>query len=181
MRYYIKRFLDVLPAMLSVVFYKLVYGFGSVKGPVVAFGGRVNFNIRAGGRLEYGKITSRGSVDVFCDGGRVTIEDGVFLNNGCSLNAMRRISIGRDTIFGEGVKIYDHDHVIQPDGSIGKHEFKILPVTIGAGCWIGSNVVILKGVSICDQVVVGAGAVVSRSITEPGVFVVKNGALTKIR
>jgi acetyltransferase-like isoleucine patch superfamily enzyme len=42
---------------------------------------------------------------------------------------------------------------------------------IGNGCRIGTNSTILPEIEICDDVVIGAGAVVNRSITEPGTYV----------
>src|ERR1044072_1159584 len=44
-------------------------------------------------------------------------------------------------------------------------------VTIGSNCNIGSNAVIRNGISICDDVVIGAGSVVVKDITEPGIYV----------
>jgi acetyltransferase-like isoleucine patch superfamily enzyme len=42
---------------------------------------------------------------------------------------------------------------------------------IGNSCRIGSNSTILPNVQICDDVVIGAGAVVTKSITEPGTYI----------
>lgn len=42
--------------------------------------------------------------------GEVRIGDDVFFNNYCSLNAIDSISIGDGTVFGENVKVYDHNH-----------------------------------------------------------------------
>ncbi len=44
-------------------------------------------------------------------------------------------------------------------------------VTVGKYCYIGTAATILPGVSICDGVTIGAGAVVTKNITEPGVYV----------
>lgn len=112
-------------------------------------------------------------MSIFCDGGMISIGNGAFFNNNCSLNSMASISIGDDTLFGENVKVYDHDHVINPDGTISKNQFHIAPVSIGKNCWIGSNATILKGVTICDSVVIGAGAVIAKSIDTPGIYVAK--------
>jgi UDP-N-acetylbacillosamine N-acetyltransferase len=42
---------------------------------------------------------------------------------------------------------------------------------IGSRCRIGTNSTILPGIEICDDVVIGAGAVVTKNITEPGTYV----------
>ena len=40
----------------------------------------------------------------------VILEENVFMNNYCSINAIEKIEIGENTLFGEGVKLYDHNH-----------------------------------------------------------------------
>ena len=69
-----------------------------------------------------------------------------------------------DRLIGEGVqigpdtKIYDHDHDYRVPGGIGAGKFVTAPVTIGDNSWIGCNVVILRGTSICKNCIVGAGS-----------------------
>ena len=90
-----------------------------------------------------------------------------FFNNSCSLNCLSRVEIGENSIFGEGVKIYDHNHKHNfHDGrlKIERNEFSIGKVTIGKDCWIGSNVTILKGVTIGDNCIVGANTLIYKSI-----------------
>lgn len=41
-----------------------------------------------------------------------------------------------------------------------------MPVHIGKNCWIGANAVILPGITICDNVVVGAGSVVTKDLPD---------------
>lgn len=177
---FIKQGLGVVISEVSVLFYKFLYGWRAVCGPRFRFGRGLDICIRRGGCFLYGKVKSRGGLSVFCDGGRVVLGDGVFLNRGCSLNAMSEILIGDGTIFGEDVKIYDHNHVVRSDG-VSRGDFTVAGVRIGKGCWIGSNVVILKGVVICDGVTIGAGAVVSKSINEPGVYIARSlGALEPV-
>ena len=70
------------------------------------------------------------------------IKEGVFMNRYCSINCLGTIVIGSNTIFGEGVKIYDHNHYyegIDSGLSIKKTGLKIGKVSIGSNCWIGSN------------------------------------------
>ena len=44
------------------------------------------------------------------NGGRVVLGDDVFFNDFCALHARKSITIGDGTIFGENVRIYDHNH-----------------------------------------------------------------------
>ena len=49
--------------------------------------------------------------NIVLDGsGTLIIHENVFFNNYCSVNCLGRIEIGENSIFGEGVRIYDHNH-----------------------------------------------------------------------
>lgn len=98
---------------------------------------------------------------------RLQIGDYVFFNNYCSVNCLEKITIGKGTMFGEGVKIYDHNHTHSyVDGRLvaNRTDFKAAPVSIGEDCWIGSNVTILPGVSIGNNVIIGANNLIYQSI-----------------
>ena len=106
----------------------------------------------------------------------ITISENVFFNNYCSINALGKISIGENTIFGEAVKIYDHNHKHDRVNNIlevERDEFSIAPVSIGRNCWIGSNVTILKGVEIGDNVIVGANCLIYQSIPSNSIVKLK--------
>lgn len=94
---------------------------------------------------------------------KLTIGDGCQFNTGCSITCQKRITIGPNCLFGEGVRIYDHDHRFD-SGQVYRDEFTMAPITIGSGCWFGSGVTILKGVTIGDNVIVAAGTRVTKSI-----------------
>lgn len=99
------------------------------------------------------------------DDGYVHIGDNAFFNNDCTINVHQRVEIGSDCIFGENVKIYDHNHRFSKmDISISEQGFTCRPVHIGNNCWFGSGVIILAGTSIGDHVVVGAGCVICGDI-----------------
>lgn len=105
---------------------------------------------------------------------KILIGDNVFFNNYCSLNSHHLISIGNDCIFGENVKIYDHNHVFYKKNiKIAKQGFSDGKIEIGENCWFGSNVVILPNTKIGDNVVVGAGVVLNGNI--PSNCIVKLG------
>ena len=96
-------------------------------------------------------------------GGKLILHDGVFINNSCSFNCMERIEIGNGTMMGEGVRFYDHDHVYTAE-KIEKWQWITAPIRVGRDCWIGSNVTILKGVTIGDNTIIGAGCLVRKDI-----------------
>ncbi|OCX54562.1 hypothetical protein BEL04_10015 [Mucilaginibacter sp. PPCGB 2223] len=100
--------------------------------------------------------------------GRLVIEKNVFFNNYCSVNCLGNIEIGENTMFGEGVKIYDHNHAHSYTAGgqlvVEKAEFKISSVKIGKNCWIGSNATILNNVEIGDNVIIGAHCLIYKSV-----------------
>ena len=95
--------------------------------------------------------------------GKVILHDGVFINNSCSFNCMERIEIGAGTMMGEGVRFYDHDHIYTAE-KIEKWQWTTAPIRVGRDCWIGSNVTILKGVTIGDNTIIGAGCLIRNDI-----------------
>lgn len=107
----------------------------------------------------------------------------VFFNNYCSINCLEKIEIGENTMFGEGVKIYDHNHSFGYKSNnliVAKDKFETAPVSIGKNCWIGSNVTILKGVTIGDNVVIGANNLIYQSIADNTVVKLKTDYITEI-
>lgn len=99
----------------------------------------------------------------------------MFFNHDCSITCEgSTITIGEGTIFGEGVKIYCHNHKYKDaTRPIKEQGYSCAPVSIGKHCWIGSNVVILKGVSIGNNSVIGAGCVVYKNVAANTVVVNK--------
>ncbi|WP_261021752.1 DapH/DapD/GlmU-related protein [Streptococcus mitis] len=95
--------------------------------------------------------------------GKLILHDGVFINNSCSFNCMERIEVGNGTMMGEGVRFYDHDHVYTAE-KIEKWQWTTEPIRVGRDCWIGSNVTILKGVTIGDNTIIGAGCLIRNDI-----------------
>jgi carbonic anhydrase/acetyltransferase-like protein (isoleucine patch superfamily) len=88
------------------------------------------------------------------------------LSGGCYLQGINGIRIGGGTLIAPGVKIISADHDLEHGGWLPAP-----PIEIGTDCWIGANAVILPGVTLGDGVIVGAGAVVTRSFDD-GVRVV---------
>lgn len=95
--------------------------------------------------------------------GKLILHDGVFINNSCSFNCMERIEIGNGTMMGEGVRFYDHDHSYTAE-KIEKWQWTTAPIRVGRDCWIGSNVTILKGVTIGDNTIIGAGCLIRNDV-----------------
>ena len=113
-----------------------------------------------------GGVTFRKDFTLLIDGpAKVSIGDRCFFNNFCSVVAMDNIIIGNDCIFGENVKIYDHNHRFTIKGKVkAKQGYKTAPIVIKDNCWIANDVVILKGVTIGENCVIGAGCIIKEDI-----------------
>ncbi|WP_416867065.1 MAG: acyltransferase [Imperialibacter sp.] len=84
-----------------------------------------------------------------------------FANSGhCYIQGINGIVIGDNSIFAPGVKIISANH---SKTDFTKHDKSLGPIIIGKSCWIGANAVILPGVHLGDNVIVGAGSVVTKS------------------
>ena len=73
------------------------------------------------------------------------------------------IYVGDYTMFAPGVIVATAGHQILPELRETVYQYN-MPVHIGKNCWIGAGAIILPGVTIGDQVVVGAGSVVTKDL-----------------
>lgn len=94
-------------------------------------------------------------------GKNITVGRNVFINSGCKFQDQGGIYIGDETFIGHNVVLATLDHDIDPE-----KRYMLYPaaIRIGKRVWIGSNVVVTKGVTIGDNSVIAAGAVVTKDI-----------------
>jgi len=94
----------------------------------------------------------------------IVIGNNNWLNNNVSIIANEKIVIGDECRIGNNVVIVDCDfHEIEP-AFRGRSHGITSTVSIGNNVWLGSNVMVLKGVTIGDNSVIGAMSLVSKSI-----------------
>lgn len=81
-------------------------------------------------------------------------------------NCAIQVTIGKDVLIASNVLITDSDHVVEVGGipATRNNKFISKPVAVEDNCWIGQNVVILKGVRIGHDSIIGANSVVTKDI-----------------
>ncbi len=99
-----------------------------------------------------------------CDFGcNIYIGDNFFANFNLTILDEAKVYIGNNVFIGPNVSLYTACHPLDPALRNTGVEWAE-PITIGDNVWIGGNVTILPGVTIEDNVVVGAGSVVTHDI-----------------
>jgi len=100
----------------------------------------------------------------YCDYGyQIRIGARTFVNFGLVALDVAPITIGDDVQIGPNVQLLTPTHPVEAEARRAKWE-AARPITIGSNAWLGGGVIVLPGVSIGENTVVGAGAVVSRDL-----------------
>lgn len=109
------------------------------------------------------------AVQKSCKKQLLKVGDNVTIGESSNFSCFDKIEIGNDVLFGRRVTIIDNSH-----GFFNKEYLSVPPrlrhleskgpIIIGDKCWIGEKVTILSGVTIGRCSVIGAGAVVTKSI-----------------
>jgi acetyltransferase-like isoleucine patch superfamily enzyme len=122
---------------------------GFPKPRVINWGGEIHAE---------GCAFSPGMVFEVFRGGVIRIGKGTMFNHNARIAAAREVSIGRNCLIGFDAVIADNDLHVRP--GLGAPE----PVRIGDNVWIGFRAAVLKGVTIGDGAVIGAGAIVTEDV-----------------
>ena len=94
-------------------------------------------------------------------GKNITIGKNVFINAGCKFQDQGGITIDEGALIGHGVVLATLDHDFAPEK---RQQLHPAPIHIGKRVWIGANAVVTKGVTMGDNAVVAAGAVVTQDV-----------------
>lgn len=112
-------------------------------------------------------------------GAELIVGDDVSINYATLISVMKSVRIGAHTLIASNVQIYDNgSHPLEPGRRLRNDSITLdeaSPVVIGHNVWIASGAIILAGVEIGDHSIVGAGAVVTKSVP-PRVVVAGNPA-----
>lgn len=165
----------VLVSLPKVLWLKLRYA-GKCTMPLIqAFGHHTEVKIKDG-TARFGKEQiTRGNAVFRVEGGELIIGDKCFFNQNVSITCKKKVVIGDRCQIANNVVIVDHDHA----GSENWGSYVETPVTIGNDVWIGANVVIMRGTTIGDKAVIGAGSIVKGDIPAGKVFYQKRETMIK--
>lgn len=148
---------------------------GARLGSAVVLGpGADLFRVRwKGVKIGRGTIIGRRAwIQVVNDGGSISIGTGCSIGRDVVISSASSIAIGNDCLVSYRVSILDHDH----EFSEGKTPVNSQPgergdIVIEDRCFIGANAVILKGVRIGHDSIIGAGSIVTRSFPPLSILV----------
>lgn len=96
-------------------------------------------------------------------GGHVHFGKNIYANFNLTMVDDTHIYVGDYTMFGPNVTVATAGHPILPELREKAYQYN-MPVHIGRNCWIGSGAIILPGITIGDNVVVGAGSIVTKDL-----------------
>jgi acetyltransferase-like isoleucine patch superfamily enzyme len=137
------------------------------------------------GRIEIGDDVRIGDRCTWVVGFKVSENPELIIGNRVSVNYQNLISvakslqIGDDTMIAANVQIFDNiSHPLSPSRRLRHDPFTLeesAPVLIGKNCWVGTNSIVMRGVTIGDNSVVAAGSIVTKSVP-PNTLVAGNPA-----
>ncbi len=97
------------------------------------------------------------------DGGRnLRFGRNVFVNHGCAAMDLGGIDIGDDVLIGPNVHLISSGHPLDP--RTRRSQITTAPIRIARGAWIAAGAMVLQGVTVGEDAVVAAGAVVTKDV-----------------
>lgn len=143
---------------------------------------QVGSGVRVWGKIEahnWGKmiigdrvriISTVARTEIVSNGGTLRLDEGVYINYGCSISASEWVHIGPRCTIGTYCIIMDNDfHRLEPERRQEMPPSK--PIVLEENVWLGARVIVLPGVTIGEGSVVGAGSVVTKNIPARSVAV----------
>ncbi|MEM1318945.1 MAG: acyltransferase [Bacteroidota bacterium] len=165
MRLVYKSTLYKIGAVLRYFMVRLFY-FQKFKCPQLSMIGRYcGIHIFEKGKLHcQGRIIVDDHVMLFAKG-ELRIGKQFGINRYSRIIAHEKIDIGNNVTIGQMVSILDHDHTYKmEEGQMQLEGYTTAPIRIGNNVWLGDKCTILKGVTIGDNVVVGANTLVHKDV-----------------
>ncbi len=101
-------------------------------------------------------------------GKNISLGRRIFINSGCKFQDQGGVAIGDDCLIGHNAVMATLNHDLAPNRRADIHP---APIVIGRNVWIGANVTILPGVTIGDNAVIAAAAVVTKDVPDNSIVV----------
>lgn len=102
----------------------------------------------------------------YCDyGTRIKAGKNLFINYNCTIIDTGEVTIGDNCLFAPNVSLYTAGHPLHPVSRNSLYEFG-KPIVIGDNVWLGGGTIVLPGVTIGSNCVIGAGSVVTHDIPD---------------
>lgn len=129
-------------------------------------GGGVKLQIGRNARVRFGRWTWIGhGTKIRCHEGEVRIGNKTVLGQECTISAYQHVSIGEQCIVADRVMLIDFDHnVAEVERPIRLQGIYKRDVNVGSNVWIGYGAQILRGVTVGDNAIIGASAVVTKDV-----------------
>lgn len=175
----------VLPLLLKAVYREPLLRYRCARvGTRLHLEGEIPL-IMGNGRIELGNNVVVGRRNTWIVGFKASVdaelivEDDVEINYATHISVLKSVRIGAQTLIASNVQIFDNiSHPLEADRRLRRETITLeeaSPVVIGRNVWIASRAIILAGVEIGDNSIVGAGSVVTKSVP-PDVVVAGNPA-----
>jgi acetyltransferase-like isoleucine patch superfamily enzyme len=149
-------------------------------GDNVSISGRIYIRMRKNGSIVLGNSIQAGTEVwlVTANEATICVGDHSHIGSYCILNGGHGITLGKGCLVAAFVYINSSDHLYAAGTWIQLQGHTGAPVAIGDDVWLGGHVCILKGVTIGDGAVIGAGSVVTKDLP-PQCVAVGNPAIIK--
>lgn len=179
---YLSFVVEIIRGFFCIRFFRLLGISIKAKGRF-SIASRTRFKIyNKNAKISFGsKSYIRSNCSFVVGEGTLKIGDRFFMNNYSSINCLESIEIGDDCLFGEGVKLYDHNYDYKDTRQIPVNKKGHLkgPIKIGDNCWLGSNTTVLMNVTIGNNVIIGANNLVFKDIPDNTIVVAKQEVITR--
>ena len=154
-------------SVLRYLFASIWYG-GRLKcGQLSMIGKNTSIHIFKGGKIICkGRIIIDDSVMLYAKG-KIIIGENFCINRYSRIVAHEKIEIGDNVTIGQMVSILDHDHKYKmSDDNLELEGYTSAAVHIKSNIWIGDKCTILKGITIGNNVVIGANTLVHKDVPD---------------